>query len=113
MRGDEEAAPGRREFVRAACEEHDSERGASSILHERHLAQELARELATKHGMVLFFDEIQSFAKKSPGGAQQDFGVTPDLCTIGKSLGAGLPLSAIAGKADLMDRFKPTGPVAH
>lgn len=74
---------------------------------------ELARELATKHGMILFFDEIQSFAKKSPGGAQQDFGVTPDICTIGKSLGAGLPLSAIAGKADLMDRFKPTGPVAH
>jgi glutamate-1-semialdehyde 2,1-aminomutase len=74
---------------------------------------ELARDLATKNDMILFFDEIQSFAKKSPGGAQQDFGVTPDICTIGKSLGAGLPLSAIAGKADLMDRFKPTGPVAH
>src|SRR4029077_20758114 len=58
-------------------------------------------------------DEIQSFAKKSPGGAQQDFGVTPDLCTIGKSLGAGLPLSAIVGRAGLMDRFKPAGPVAH
>jgi glutamate-1-semialdehyde 2,1-aminomutase len=74
---------------------------------------ELARELATQHDMILFFDEIQSFAKQSPGGAQQDFGVTPDICTIGKSLGAGLPLSAIAGRADLMDQFKPTGPVAH
>ncbi|TXT17510.1 MAG: glutamate-1-semialdehyde 2 1-aminomutase [Planctomycetota bacterium] len=63
--------------------------------------------------MILFFDEIQSFAKKSPGGAQQDFGVTPDICTIGKSLGAGLPLSAIAGKAEHMDRFKPVGDVAH
>jgi glutamate-1-semialdehyde 2,1-aminomutase len=72
-----------------------------------------ARRLATEHGLILFFDEIQSFAKKSPGGAQQDFGVTPDLCTIGKSLGAGLPLSAIAGKAELMDRFKPVGDVAH
>lgn len=74
---------------------------------------ERARELATAHNMILFFDEIQSFAKKSPGGAQQDFGVTPDICTIGKSLGAGLPLSAIAGRADLMDRFKPVGDVAH
>lgn len=74
---------------------------------------ERARELATEHDLILFFDEIQSFAKKSPGGAQQDFGVTPDICTIGKSLGASLPLSAICGSADLMDRFKPLGDVAH
>lgn len=74
---------------------------------------ERARELATEHDLILFFDEIQSFAKKSPGGAQRDFGVTPDICTIGKSLGASLPLSAICGRADLMDRFKPTGDVAH
>ena len=74
---------------------------------------EAARQLATEHGLILFFDEIQSFAKKSPGGAQQDFGVTPDICTIGKSLGASLPLSAIVGKAELMDRFKPVGDVAH
>ncbi len=74
---------------------------------------ELARELADRHNMVLFFDEIQSFAKKSPGGAQQDFGVTPDISTIGKSLGAGLPLSAIVGRAELMDRFAPVGDVAH
>lgn len=74
---------------------------------------ERARELADEHDLILFFDEIQSFAKKSPGGAQQDFGVIPDICTIGKSLGASLPLSAICGRADLMDRFKPTGDVAH
>jgi glutamate-1-semialdehyde 2,1-aminomutase len=74
---------------------------------------ELARTLANDHDMVLFFDEIQSFAKKSPGGAQQDFGVTPDICTIGKSLGGGLPLSAIAGRGDLMDQFQPLGNVAH
>lgn len=72
-----------------------------------------ARRLANEHSLILFFDEIQSFAKKSPGGAQEDFGVTPDICTIGKSLGAGLPLSAIAGKAELMDRIKPVGDVAH
>lgn len=74
---------------------------------------EQARQLADEHDLILFFDEIQSFAKKSPGGAQHDFGVTPDLCTIGKSLGAGLPLSAICGKAELMDRFAPVGDVAH
>lgn len=72
-----------------------------------------ARQLADEHGLILFFDEIQSFAKQSAGGAQQDFGVTPDLCTIGKSLGAGLPLSAICGRAELMERFKPVGDVAH
>jgi glutamate-1-semialdehyde 2,1-aminomutase len=72
-----------------------------------------ARRLADENGLILFFDEIQSFAKQSPGGAQQDFGVTPDICTIGKSLGAGLPLSAICGKGELMDRFKPAGDVAH
>jgi len=74
---------------------------------------ELARRLADENDMILFFDEIQSFAKKSPGGAQHDFGVTPDICTIGKSLGAGMPLSAILGKAELMDRYKPVGDVAH
>jgi glutamate-1-semialdehyde 2,1-aminomutase len=74
---------------------------------------EHARKLADEHEMILFFDEIQSFAKKSPGGAQQDFGVTPDICTIGKSLGAGMPMSAILGKAELMDRYKPVGDVAH
>ena len=74
---------------------------------------EFARDLADANDMLLFFDEIQSFAKKSPGGAQQDFGVTPDICTIGKSLGASLPLSAICGKEKYMDRFAPVGDVAH
>lgn len=72
-----------------------------------------ARSLADEHDMLLFFDEIQSFAKLSPGGAQQDFGVTPDICTIGKSLGGGQPLSAILGRSELMDQFQPVGPVAH
>ena len=71
------------------------------------------RSLADEHDLVLFFDEVQSFAKASPGGAQQDFGVTPDICTIGKSLGGGLPLSAIAGRTELMQLYAPCGPVAH
>ncbi len=71
------------------------------------------RELCDRAGVLLFFDEVQTSFKDSPGGAQQDFGVTPDLCTIGKSLGGGLPLSAICGRAELMDRFKPVGDVQH
>ena len=74
---------------------------------------ELLRELTREAGIVLFFDEIQSSFKKSPGGAQEDFGVVPDVCTIGKSLGGGLPLSAFCGKAEIMDMFKPVGEVQH
>ncbi|MDP7632490.1 MAG: aminotransferase class III-fold pyridoxal phosphate-dependent enzyme [Candidatus Latescibacteria bacterium] len=71
------------------------------------------RELTRRHDVLLFFDEIQSSFKKSTGGAQADFGVTPDICTIGKSLGGGMPLSAICGPAALMDQFKPVGDVQH
>lgn len=74
---------------------------------------ELARELTRDAGMILFFDEIQSIGKKSPGGAQQDFGVIPDVCTIGKSIGGGLPLSAFCGCREVMDQFQPEGPVQH
>jgi len=74
---------------------------------------ELVRELTHQAGIVLFFDEIQSAFKKSPGGAQQDLGIVPDVCTIGKALGGGLPLSAFCGEAEIMDMFKPTGPVQH
>ena len=73
----------------------------------------LARRLTEKHGMVLFFDEVQSAFKKSPGGAQYDFGVAPDVTTIGKSLGGGLPLSAFCGREDIMSLYKPVGSVQH
>lgn len=74
---------------------------------------ECLRKETKARGIVLFFDEIQSAFKKSPGGAQQDFGVVPDVCTIGKALGGGLPLSAFCGKAEIMDIFQPVGPVQH
>ncbi len=74
---------------------------------------EFCREITRDAGIVLFFDEIQSVFKKSLGGAQQDFGVVPDVCTIGKSLGGGLPLSAFCGKAEIMDVFQPIGSVQH
>ena len=71
------------------------------------------RQLTAENDLLLFFDEIQTSFKKSAGGAQQDFGVTPDICTIGKALGGGMPLSAICGPAEIMDRFKPVGDVQH
>ena len=71
------------------------------------------RDLATEHGVVLFFDEIQSALKNSPGGAQEDFGVVPDICTMGKAVGGGVPLSVICGRAEIMDRFRPEGDVQH
>ena len=74
---------------------------------------ELLRELTEQAGIVLFFDEIQSAFKSCPGGAQEFFGVTPDVCTIGKSLGGGLPLSAFCGRVEIMDLYKPVGPVQH
>jgi len=74
---------------------------------------ELARELTREAGILLFFDEIQSAFKKSRGGAQEDFGVTPDVATVGKALGGGFPLSAFCGRADVMDQFQPVGKVQH
>ncbi len=74
---------------------------------------ELARKLTADAGILLFFDEIQSAFKKSTGGAQEDFGVIPDVCAIGKALGGGFPLSAFCGRADVMDLYKPVGPVQH
>ena len=74
---------------------------------------EAVRQMTKDAGIVLFFDEIQSSFKKSPGGAQADFGVIPDVCTIGKAIGGGLPLSAFCGKAEIMDLFQPVGPVQH
>ena len=71
------------------------------------------RELCDQTGVLLFFDEVQTSFKSGPGGAQEAFGVTPDICCLGKSLGGGLPLSAIAGPRELMAQYQPTGPVQH
>jgi len=63
------------------------------------------RELCTKHGAVLIFDEVITGFRLAPGGAQAHFGVTPDLATFAKGLAAGFPVSAIAGKRELMKYF--------
>ncbi len=72
---------------------------------------EAARELCTKHGAVLIFDEVMTGFRVAYGGAQQRFGVTPDLTTLGKIVGGGLPVGAYGGRADLMDQVLPAGKV--
>lgn len=73
----------------------------------------LARKLTAENNIVLFFDEIQSAYKKSFAAAQNELGVVPDVTTIGKSIGGGLPLSAFCGKKEIMDCFSPVGNVQH
>jgi len=67
------------------------------------------RELCDAHGVLLFFDEVLTAFRMGPGGAQQYLGVTPDLCVLGKAFGAGMPISALAGKRTVMQGLKPLG----
>jgi glutamate-1-semialdehyde 2,1-aminomutase len=63
------------------------------------------RELTRAHGIPLIFDEVVTGFRFAYGGAQAYYGVTPDLCTLGKVIGGGFPLAAIAGRADIMAQF--------
>ena len=74
---------------------------------------EVLRSLTAEHGIVLIFDEILSGFRTGPGCMQAHLGVTPDLCTVGKALGGGMHLSALAGRADIMDHLTPLGKVSH
>jgi glutamate-1-semialdehyde 2,1-aminomutase len=66
------------------------------------------RELATRHGVVLVFDEVITGFRHGLGGYQQVAGVLPDLTTLGKAMANGWPISALGGRADLMDLFSTT-----
>ncbi|NKB60906.1 MAG: aminotransferase class III-fold pyridoxal phosphate-dependent enzyme [Gammaproteobacteria bacterium] len=66
---------------------------------------EMLREQCDKHGIVLIFDEVVTGFRFSYGGAQQFYGVTPDLCTLGKVIGGGLPAAAVVGRGDIMAHF--------
>lgn len=72
---------------------------------------ERVRELTRAHGTLLIFDEVISGFRVAPGGAQELYGVRPDLTTLGKILGGGLPVGAYGGRRDLMERMAPSGPV--
>ena len=72
---------------------------------------ETIREACTEAGVVLIFDEIITGFRHAPGGAQERFGVTPDLTTLGKAIGNGFPISVLCGRGDIMDRLGPKGDV--
>ncbi len=72
---------------------------------------EKCRELCTLAGAVLIFDEVMTGFRLAYGGAQERFGVTPDMTTLGKIVGGGLPVGAYGGRADIMACVSPLGPV--
>ncbi|MDZ4168064.1 MAG: glutamate-1-semialdehyde 2,1-aminomutase [Coriobacteriia bacterium] len=69
------------------------------------------RDLCDEHGTVLIFDEVISGFRVALGGAQELYGVTPDLTTLGKIIGGGFPVGAFGGKAEIMRHLAPEGPV--
>jgi glutamate-1-semialdehyde 2,1-aminomutase len=71
------------------------------------------RRLTQQHGTVLIFDEVLCAFRMGPGGAQEYLGVTPDLCTLGKAVGGGYPLSVFGGRREIMERLMPQGDCQH
>ncbi len=69
------------------------------------------REITAAHGALFIFDEVMTGFRVSLGGAQQVYNITPDLTTLGKIVGGGLPCGAFGGRADIMERLAPLGPV--
>jgi len=67
------------------------------------------RELCTNEGIILIFDEVMSGFRVAYGGAQEVYGVTPDMTTLGKIIGGGLPVGAFGGKRELMEKLSPSG----
>jgi glutamate-1-semialdehyde 2,1-aminomutase len=72
---------------------------------------EHVRELTRADGALLIFDEVITGFRVGPGGAQARFGIRPDLTTLGKVIGGGMPIGAYGGRADLMELVAPAGPV--
>jgi glutamate-1-semialdehyde 2,1-aminomutase len=69
------------------------------------------REVCTAEGIILIFDEVMSGFRVAKGGAQELYGITPDLSTFGKVIGGGLPVGAYGGRRDIMQMIAPSGPV--
>lgn len=69
------------------------------------------REITLEHGALLVLDEVMTGFRVAYGGAQEHYGVTPDLTTLGKVVGGGLPVAAYGGRKDIMDQVAPAGPV--
>ena len=69
------------------------------------------RELCTRHGALLIFDEVMTGFRVAPGGAQDLYGIRPDLSTFGKIIGGGMPVGAYGGRREIMQMVAPSGPV--
>ena len=69
------------------------------------------RDLCTKHGVLLIFDEVMTGFRIALGGAQQHYGITPDLTTLGKIIGGGMPVGAYGGRREIMNQIAPAGPI--
>ncbi len=99
------------EFVSSLIEEHADEIACVIVEPLQRLIPpepgflQALRDLTSKHGIVLIFDEVVTGFRFAYGGAQEYYRVTPDLCTLGKIIGGGFPLAAIAGKKEIMDHF--------
>ncbi len=72
---------------------------------------EFLREITTKYGALLIFDEVITGFRLALGGAQEYYGVTPDITTLGKIIGGGMPVGAYGARADIMDKVSPVGDV--
>jgi glutamate-1-semialdehyde 2,1-aminomutase len=72
---------------------------------------EALREECARHGAVLIFDEVMTGFRVALGGAQARYGIRPDLTTLGKVIGGGLPVAAVGGRRDIMEKIAPLGPV--
>jgi glutamate-1-semialdehyde 2,1-aminomutase len=72
---------------------------------------EFLREITTANGALLLFDEVMTGFRLANGGAQERFGIRPDLSCFGKVIGGGLPVGAFGGRAEIMDYLAPLGPV--
>ena len=99
------------DFVRSLFLEHGSQIAAIIVEPLQRIIPptpgflEALRDECTKHGAILIFDEVVTACRVAYGGAQSLYGVTPDMCTLGKLIGGGLPLAAIVGRADIMSHF--------
>ncbi len=99
------------EFVQSLINEHHNEIAAVIVEPLQRLIPpmpgflEILREEIEKHGIVLIFDEVVTGFRLSYGGAQEHYGVVPDLCTLGKVIGGGFPLAAVVGKTEFMAHF--------
>lgn len=69
------------------------------------------REVTSEYGTILIFDEVMTGFRLARGGAQERYGVTPDMTALGKIIGGGLPVGAYGGKREIMDQVAPSGPV--